>query len=1002
MQANRRAEGGRIDRTKPLRFSFNGKTYQGYQGDTLASALLANGVRLVGRSLKYHRPRGIVASGVEEPNALVQIGSGDRTLPNYRTTKVELYEGLSARSVNSWPTDEFDVYALRERLWRVFPAGFYHKTFMWPRRFWKVYEHLIRGSSGFGVVPSEPDPHRYEKRDAHFDVVVIGGGPAGLAAAMEAGRRGARVLLADDQIEFGGRLLDMREMIDGSPATNWVATTVAGLAEMPEVQLLLRTTVFGYYEHNFLGMAERVGDEAGQASTSLPRQRLWRVRAKQVVIAAGAFERPLVFHNNDRPGVMLASAVSAYLNRYAVTPGSRAVVFTNNDTAYGTVLDLIDAGVAIAAVIDIRRESTSALIDRVRERGAKLLQGHAVLNVRGSTAITAVEVGHLDSSGALVEGGSHWLKCDLLAVSGGWTPTLDMHCQSGSKAQFDATKACFLPGGSVQAERSAGSCNGASSLRACLQEGIAAGVDAARTAGIEGAGPVIAAPVTSDSSEYPLQPVWIVPSRFPIGRGQKQFVDLQNDTSAADIQLAVRENFRSIEHVKRYTRLGVGTDQGKLGNLNGIGIVADLLNVDIPSVGATAFRPPYSPVTFGTLAGREIGPFSDPVRKTPIHQWHVEAGAVFENVGQWKRAWYYPRAGESMGDAVRRECLAAQASVGILDYSTLGKIEVRGADSARFLNLIYTNDKSRLSLGRCNYGFMLGEDGSILDDGIASRLGEDHFYLTTTTGGAARVMAWLERWLQTEWPDLEVYLTSVTDQWANISINGPNSRMLISELSHDIDFSQGAFPFMSVREGTVTGIPARVFRVSFSGELGYEISVPAGYGRLVWDALIEHGKKYGITAYGTETMHVLRADKGYIIVGQDTDGSVTPLDLGMGWIVAKDKDFLGRRSLSRSAIKSAGRKQLVGLLTEAPQHVLTEGAQVVDGPSVSIPTPMLGHVTSSYFSARTGRSIALALVKDGRRRIGDTIYVARLEGQPVKAAISKPLFYDLEGRLQNV
>jgi sarcosine oxidase, subunit alpha len=1002
MQGNRLAQGGRIDRSKVLTFTFNGETYQGHQGDTLASALLANGVRFIGRSFKYHRPRGIVAGGAEEPNAIVQIGVGGRTLPNYRATQVELYEGLSATSVNSWPSLEFDLLALNGRLSRFLPAGFYYKTFMWPRSFWRKYEHYIRKSSGLGVAPSEPDPDRYEKRDAHFDVVVIGGGPSGLAAALESGKRGARILLVDDQAEFGGRLLDSKEIIAGVPAISWLDTGVRELGTMPEVQLLSRTTVFGYYDHNFLGMLERVTDHAANGSVSLPRERLWRVRTKQVVIAAGAFERPLVFHNNDRPGVMLASAVSAYLNRYAVAPGTRAVVFTNNDSAYRSVLDLLDAKVQVAAVVDVRRKLHGDLIRRVRERGVELLEGHAVLNVRGNASVRAVEIARFDSAGARLEAGSRWFDCDLLAVSGGWSPALDMHCQSGAKAVFDEQKACFGPGKSVQAERSAGSCNGNFQLNGCLREGIIAGAAAAHAAGFGDAMPVVSVPSASDLMEQPTQPVWIVPSHFPLGRGPKQFVDFQNDTSASDIKMAVQENYCSIEHVKRYTLLGFGTDQGKIANLNGIGIVAQCLGMDIASVGTTTFRPAYSPVSFGALAGRDIGPLFEPIRKTPIHEWHVEAGAVFENVGQWKRPRYYPRAGESMHDAVNRECLAAKNSVAILDYSTLGKIDVQGPDALRFLNFIYSNDKGRLAVGRCNYGFMLSEDGSILDDGIASRLGEDHFYLTTTTGGASRVMAWLERWLQTEWFDLKVYLTSVTDHWSNISVNGPNSRNLISELCDDINFSGEAFPMMSFREGRVGGAPARIFRVSFSGELAYEINTPASYGRAVWDALISHGKKYDITPYGTETMHVLRAEKGYIIVGQDTDGSVTPLDLGMKWILAKDKDFLGKRSLSRSAIVAAGRKQLVGLLTESPHEVLVEGAQIVDRPTVSIPMPMLGHVTSSYFSSRMGRSVALALVKEGQRRLGETVFVPGLDGSVVRATIAKPVFYDPQGSLQNV
>lgn len=1001
MQGKRLSQGGRIDRSKCLNFKFNGQTFQGYQGDTLASALLANGVRFIGRSFKYHRPRGIIGSGAEEPNAIVQIGLGGRTLPNYRATQVELYEGLTATSVNAWPSLEFDLLALNGRLSRFLPAGFYYKTFMWPRSFWKRYEHYIRKSSGLGVAPSEADPDRYEKVDAHFDVVVIGGGPAGLAAALEAGKKGARVLLVDEQPEFGGRLLDSRETVAGAPATSWVEATVQELSAMPDVELLPRTTVFGYYDHNFLGMLERVTDHTANGSSLLPRQRLWRVRAVQVVIAAGAFERPLVFHNNDRPGVMLASAVSAYLNRYAVASGSRAALFTNNDSAYQTALDLLDANVPVVAVVDTRTKLQSDLVSRVRERGVEVLERHAVLNVKGTTSLQGVEIARLHSTGPRVEGGLRPIDCDLLAVSGGWSPALDMHCQSGAKAVFDEKNACFGPGKSVQAERSAGSCNSYFHLRSCLGTGMVAGASAAQAAGFGDGVPDVSAPVANDSLEHPTQPVWIVPSRFPLGKGPKQFVDFQNDTSAADIKMAVQENYCSIEHVKRYTLLGFGTDQGKTANLNGIGIVAQCLKIDMASVGTTTYRPAYTPITFGALAGRDVGTLFDPIRKTPMHEWHVEAGAVFENVGQWKRPHYYPRAGEGMHDAVNRECLAAKVSVAILDYSTLGKIDVKGPDAVRFLNLVYSNDKGRLVSGRCNYGFMLSEDGSILDDGITARLAENHFYLTTTTSGAARVMAWLERWLQTEWPDLKVYLTSVSDHWSNISLNGPNSRKLISELCTDIDFSREAFPMMSFREGTVAGIPARIFRVSFSGELAYEINIPASYGRFVWDTLISHGQKYDITPYGTETMHVLRAEKGYVIVGQDTDGSVTPVDLGMNWILAKDKDFLGKRSLSRAAVKAAGRKQLVGLLTEPRNFVLAEGAQIVERPTISIPMPMLGHVTSSYFSARIGRSIALALVKGGQGRIGETVWVPGLDGNVTKATIAKPVFYDPQGSLQN-
>lgn len=1002
MQTRRLSTGGRLDRNRTIGFRFNGQIYQGFQGDTLASALLANGVRVVGRSFKYHRPRGIVGSGAEEPNAIVQLGSGARALPNYRATQIELYEGLVAASVNCWPTVTFDLLAINGFLSPLIPAGFYYKTFKWPRSTWKWGEHLIRRASGLGIVPAEADPDRYDKCHAHCDVLVIGGGPAGLTAAWEAGLRGARVLLLDDHAEFGGRLLESRQMIVGVPATDWVAATISNLSAIPEVRLLSRSTAFGYYDHNCVAVLERVSDHLPPAASSVPRQRLWVVRAKQVVVAAGAFERPLVFHNNDRPGVMLASAVSAYVNRYAAAPGEQAVIFTNNDSAYQTVLDLIESQIPVAAVVDGRARVTGELPARVRQKGIELIEGHVVLNVRGASRVEAVQVGRLDAGGSQVGKDSRWIKCDLLAVSGGWNPALDMHCQSGGKARYDTTMACFLPGTPVQAERSAGSCNGSFGLGECLRAGITAGAMAAREAGFGNARPILTPPKVAESTEEPIRPVWLVPSRFPVGHGPKQFVDFQNDTTAADIAMALRENYQSIEHVKRYTLLGFGNEQGKLGNVNGIGVVAHLLHKDLSSVGTTTFRPAYSPVTFGALAGRDVGSLFDPVRKTPIYEWHVKSGAAFENVGQWKRAWFYPHQKETLDEAVKRECLATQKGIGILDYSTLGKIDVQGPDAARFLDLVYTNDKSRLPIGRCSYGFLLTEEGMLLDDGVTARLGENHFFLTTTTGGAARVMTWLDRWLQTEWPQLKVYLTSVTDHWANISINGPRSRDLISELCGDIDFSREAFPFMSFREGSVAGVPARVFRVSFSGELAYEISVPANYGRAVWDNLIAAGKTYEITPYGTETMHVLRADKGYIIVGQDTDGSVTPLDLGMNWILSKTKEFLGKRSLSRSDLLRKDRKQLIGLFTEEPNEVLAEGAQIVSVPSMKIPMPMEGHVTSSYFSARLGRSIALGLLKGGRSRMGQVVYVPRLDGRVVKATVTSPVFYDPEGELQNV
>jgi len=999
-QVRRLPTGGRIDRDRALEFSFNGRKLTGYAGDTLASALLANDVRLVARSFKYHRPRGIVGAGAEEPNALLQIGSGPRTLPNQRATQVALYSGLQAVSVNGWPSLQFDLMAVNSQLSGLLPAGFYYKTFMWPRRMWSRYERQIRRAAGLGRSPTEPDPDRYDKTNAHCDVLVAGGGPAGLAAALAAGRAGARVILVDDQAEFGGGLLGGRDRIDDRPALDWVAATLAELRSLPEVRLLPRSTVFGYYDHNFLAIAERITDHLPPGAVDVIRQRLWRVRAGRVVIATGAIERALVFGNNDRPGVMQASAVSTYINRYAVCPGREAVVFTNNDGAYQTALDLMDAGVAVGAVVDVRSAVEGELPVRVRDAGVPILAGHVVVDVQGSRGVEGARVMALDASGGGLTGPHpEGIRCDLIAVSGGWSPAVHLHSQSGGKAVFDPSLACFVPGASVQAEVSAGAAKGSFGLADCLAEGFEAGAAAAREAGFDPAS-TQAVPAVAAVREAPLSPMWRVPSWGGV-KGPKQFVDFQNDTSAADIELAAREGYRSIEHVKRYTALGFGTDQGKLGNINGMAILADTLGQDIPATGTTTFRPPYTPVTLGTLVGRTVDELFDPVRKTAIHEWHLDRSAEFENVGQWKRPWYYPQPGESLHDAVNRECLAARRGVGVMDASTLGKIEVRGPDAGEFLNRVYTNGWKKLGIGRCRYGLMLGEDGMVMDDGVTARLAEDHYYMTTTTGGAAHVMGWLERWLQTEWPELRVYLTSVTDQWATVAVVGPESRGVLSALCSDIDLAPEAFPFMSFHEGTVAGVPARVFRISFSGELSYEINVPADYGRHVWEAVMAAGAPAGITPYGTETMHVLRAEKGFIIVGQDTDGSVTPGDLGMGWILAKNKDFLGRRSLLRPDSVRADRKQLVGLKTLEPGFVLPEGAQLVDDPNVPKPVPMLGHVTSSYYSACLGRSIALALIKGGRERVGDVIQAPLSDGRIVRAEICGPVFYDPEGVRQN-
>ena len=982
-QVNRLQAGGRIDRGAPLSFEFDGRALSGFRGDTLASALLANDVHLVGRSFKYHRPRGILSAGVEEPNALVQLEDGAFSEPNARATMVELYAGLRARSQNCWPSLALDLGAIADRFAPLLPAGFYYKTFMWPRSMWMRYEEAIRRMAGLGRAPALPDPDRYDHMHAHCDVLVIGAGPAGIAAALAAGRAGARVILADQQDEIGGQLLGERFEIDGSPALAWVAQARAELDAMADVRVLTRTTLTGYYDHNFLIGCQRLTDHLGpQAGSKIPRQRLWKMRAREVVIAAGSHERPIVFADNDRPGIMLAHAARCYVNRYGVRPGSRVVVVTTNDDAYRSALDLASAGATIAAIVDLRTAADGFLPERARARGIEVLCAHAIVAAEGGDRVSAVRIQALDRSHPARE-----IECDLVCMSGGWIPSVHLYSQSRGTLRYDSSLAAHVPNQAAQAVRCAGAANGAYMLRAALAQGYAAGAEAAQAAGFGNA--VVAD--TAHTAE-PEEAFTHVPRAY-LGIGnsrRKQFVDFQNDVTVADIALAAREGYDAAELLKRYTTAGMGTDQGKTANANTAALLAELRAQAPEVVAPTTFRPPYAPLGFGAIAGANAGTLFEPVRKTPIHAWHEKNGAVFEDVGQWKRPWYYRRAGETVQAAVNRECLAARNAIGILDVSTLGKIDIQGPDAQELIERIYCNSFRALAPGRCRYGLMLRQDGMVFDDGITARLAEHHYLMSTTTAGAARVLAWLEEWLQTEWPQLKVFCTSVTEHYAQIALSGPRSLELLAPLT---DVKPESMPFMSVREGQVAGIAARVFRVSFSGALGFELAVPASRGYELWTTLIGAGERFGITPYGTEAMHVLRAEKGYIIVGQETDGTVTPIDLGMERMVSSAKAFIGKRSLARTDVKRPERKQLVGLLTEDPNMVLPEGAQLVADPDAKPPARMIGHITSSYFSANCGRSIALALVTSGPVLIGETIYAA-LDGTLVKAKVRAPGFLD--------
>ncbi len=1000
MSAFRSAKGGRVERATPISFSFDDKTYIGLKGDTLASALLANGVHFVARSYKYHRKRGIMSAGPEEASALVGINRGPgRHDTSIRATTQELFEGLKAESQHCRPSLHWDIGVLNSLGAPVMAAGFYYKTFMWPKSFWrKVYEPIIRKSAGLGRAPKAVDPDNYASRYAHCDVLIVGAGPAGLAAALNAAKSGAKTILVDEQSEIGGSLLsDPCAQIGNRNAPAWLASTVSELATQKNLTILTRTTAFGYFQQNLVGLVESLSDHLAAPAPNLPRKRLWRVRAKQVVLTTGAIERPLVFNGNDRPGIMLAGAARQYLNRYGVKLGTRAAIITSHDSAYLAAFDLASAGVSIGAIIDVRRDIAPQLLAKAKRLKIEVLSGHTIVKTGGRSRISHLLTAPIDQNNS--PGSRRKIKCDALLMSGGWTPSVHLFSQSRGTLSWQEDIGAYVPSLYAQNAISAGACNGRFLLSEALNEGAGAGCDAAIKAGFS-SGKHASYSVGEEISCSGVLLDQLPNSADP--SGARAFVDFQNDVTAKDIKQAVSEGFHSIEHIKRYTSAGMATDQGKTSNMNELAIAAKTLDRPIVKVGLTTFRPPYTPTSFGAFAAYSRNDLYEVTRKTPIDSWAGEHGAVFEPVGQWRRARYFPLAGEDMAMAVARECKATRTSIGISDASTLGKIEVVGPDAAEFLNRLYTNPWSKLGVGRCRYGLLLGEDGFILDDGVVGRLANDRFHVTTTTGGAARVFAHMQDYRQTEWSELDVWLTSTSEQWAVIALNGPNVRKLIAPFVEGIDLGKDAFPHMAIGQGKIFGVPIRLFRVSFTGEMGFEINVAQGYALAVWERLIEEGKKYDIVPYGTQALHVLRAEKGYIIVGQETDGSQTPDDVGMSWAIGRKKpDFIGKRSLQRPDMLVANRKQLVGLLTKDAKYVLEEGAQIVAGQNPAIPAEMLGHVTSSYWSETLKHSIALALVKGGREKIGKELYVAMPDGaHPVK--LVKPIFYDPDGERLNV
>ncbi|SFE80765.1 sarcosine oxidase subunit alpha family protein [Roseivivax sediminis] len=994
--SHRLATGGRlIDRSTSVRFTFNGTYLRGHAGDTLASALLANGRTLVGRSFKYHRPRGIVASGAEEPNALLGLGKGDRFEPNQRATTTELFEDASTTSQNHWPSLDFDVGAVNTALSRFLPAGFYYKMFMHPRPLWKhVYEPFIRKSAGLGEAPAAEarDPDSYEHFHIHTDVLVIGGGVAGLAAAKSAAATGAQVLLIEQTPHWGGRAVVDGGEIDGVPAETWVNATLQTLEGMDNVRIRTRVMGSGVYDHGYALAYERIADHApgGEA----PRHRLWRIRAQKIVTATGAIERPLSFAGNDLPGVMLAAAVRDYVVNYAVAPGKRTVVVTNNDDAYRTALALHDAGLEVPAILDARAEGGGTLAEAARSRGIRILTGRGIAKVKGRKHVTGVAICAQAGEGTVLD----TIPCDAVAMSGGWSPVVHLWSHAGGKLTWNAEEAFFQPDPKRAPNThdaspvvfAAGAANG--------QLGLAEALSDAWSAGGAGEG----APTAAPRDEAPMRPVWVMPENAKPALRRKAWLDFQNDVKVSDVMLAAQEGYESVEHTKRYTTLGMATDQGKLSNINGLAILSQSLGEDIPAVGTTTFRPPYTPISLAAIAGEARGALFQPIRKTPLHDWHEANGAQWEPVGHWRRPYCFTRPGESKHDAVIREIDQTRSSLGLLDASTLGKILVKGPDAGRFMDMLYTNMMSSLKPGFCRYGLMCSENGFLMDDGVVARIDDQTFLVHTTTGGADSIHAHMEDWLQTEWWDWQVWTANVTEQYAQIAVVGPNSRKVLEKLG-GIDVSKEALPFMRWTDGTLADIPARVFRISFSGELSYEIAVPANRGRALWDKLLEAGEEFGVTPYGTEALHVMRAEKGFIMIGDETDGTVIPQDLGLDWAISKKKeDYIGKRAQARSFMASPDRWKLVGLET-LDGSVLPEGSYAIgEGRNANGQRATEGRVTSTYYSPTLKRGIAFGLVHNGPDRMGQEVAFNRIGGEPVRARIVSTMFFDPEGEKQNV
>ncbi|QPC92430.1 sarcosine oxidase subunit alpha [Mesorhizobium sp. INR15] len=970
MSPRRTEAGGRIDRLKTIRFTFDGAAYTGHAGDTLASALLANGVTLFGRSFKYHRPRGLLTAGVEEPNALVTVLKGEVREPNIAATMVEIHDGLVAVSQNRFPSLAWDVNAINQLGGKILSAGFYYKTFMGPvigplkgTRFWMFCEHFIRRAAGLGSAGSAKDPARYERMNAFCDVLVVGSGPAGLMAAKAAADQGARVILSELEPHFGGSAKWSNETIDGMPAADWARRAVAQLEGHDNVRLLPRTTVWGYYDGNTIAALERVSDHKENPAKGEPRHRYWAIRAKSVVLATGSFERPLVFPGNDRPGVMLAHAGERYANEYGVLPGSRVALFTNNDSAYRSALALKKAGAAVVAVIDVRPEISSNMLKMAGEAEAEIFAGHAVIATEGGKALSGIKVQRFDMVTGALSGDARSIHADCLLMSGGWSPTIHLASQAGAKAEWNADRQAFLPPKPTQKWIGAGAFTGSFSTLEAIAEGRAAGLSAAGGQGTPSVLPTVeAAPGYPDPA-----PV------FEIRAKGKSFVDFQHDVTAEDVRLAHREGFVSVEHLKRYTTLGMATDQGKSSNVPGLAIMAEALGKPIPEVGTTRFRPPFSAVSIGSLAAERFGDLR-PERLTPMHDWHIANGATVYSAGLWYRPMIYGLSGETVEQAYVREARATRESAGIVDVSTLGKIAVKGPDAAEFLDRVYTNMFSTLAVGKARYGLMLREDGLAFDDGTTWRLGEQDFLMTTTTANAGKVMQHLEYFLDVIWPELKVHVTSVTDEWAGAAIGGPKARQILAACVTGTPVDNAALPFMGIVHGQIAGVPVMICRLSFSGEMAFEVYSGAGHGTHVWEALIGAGKPFGLVTYGLEALGTMRIEKGHV-TGAEIDGRTTARDLHLDWMLSKKKPFIGSAMMDREGLIAPDRLELVGVVA-LDNRPLSGGAHIVEELDEANPHGSIGHITACCYSPALGKHIALALIKGGKTRHGTRAHVS--------------------------